>query len=534
LVPATTVSTFALSAAAAWNDTTAGNNIVNQTITLTNDLTAATANLTVLNDMSAANIAALVTPAVTAATGWTATATTTATFQTLQNDGNVSFTLTGSLGSANIPATAVTTTDLSALDAAINSFSASTGITSTVSGGVLTLTDATGADIKLDNFLNSGTGTVSMGGISLTSGAATDSTTVGGTVTFTGPGTTGIVNGGAAGATITTTATPATSPVGMETATTAAADTSGGNNVAAQTLTIVGPNSTQPVEIENNDSAERIAHKVNLETILTGVSAEARTTATISDLQNDGTISFTIQGSNADPLNISATVTSDDLTPLASTLNEKAGITGILATLSGDKKSITLIQAEGHDIKIGDYRHSSDLPTDTITITGNEGEGIALQGDSASTADSTVVGGEVSFYSTGSFNVQSTVEGGLGSIFNSPANVANASELTTIDTVDIGTIAGATEAIKSIDGAISQIDDLRGLLGAIQNRFESTISNLMNVSENLSAARSRILDADIAQETSLMTKNNILQQAGVSILTQANQTPQLALQLLQG
>jgi flagellin len=64
-------------------------------------------------------------------------------------------------------------------------------------------------------------------------------------------------------------------------------------------------------------------------------------------------------------------------------------------------------------------------------------------------------------------------------------------------------------------------------LGAVQNRLESTISNLSNVSENLSAARSRVLDADIAAETSAMTKNNILQQAGVSILAQANQTPQL-------
>ncbi len=90
------------------------------------------------------------------------------------------------------------------------------------------------------------------------------------------------------------------------------------------------------------------------------------------------------------------------------------------------------------------------------------------------------------------------------------------------------------DAIRSIDGALGQIDRIRGDLGALQNRFESTISNLENVSENLSAARSRILDADIAMETSAMTKNNILQQAGVSILTQANTTPQLALQLLQG
>lgn len=73
---------------------------------------------------------------------------------------------------------------------------------------------------------------------------------------------------------------------------------------------------------------------------------------------------------------------------------------------------------------------------------------------------------------------------------------------------------------------------MRGELGAIQNRFENTISNLSNVSENLSSARSRILDADIAQETSNMTKQNILAQAGVSILAQANQSHQLALSLL--
>jgi len=101
-----------------------------------------------------------------------------------------------------------------------------------------------------------------------------------------------------------------------------------------------------------------------------------------------------------------------------------------------------------------------------------------------------------------------------------------------VNTVDITTVAGAATAIMSIDGALGKIDTMRGDLGAVQNRFESTIANLSNVSENLSAARSRILDADIAQETSAMTKNNILQQAGVAILAQANQAPQLALSLL--
>lgn len=104
----------------------------------------------------------------------------------------------------------------------------------------------------------------------------------------------------------------------------------------------------------------------------------------------------------------------------------------------------------------------------------------------------------------------------------------------TIATMTVSTQSKANLAMGVIDAAISDIDVMRGGLGAAQNRMESTIANLNNVAENLSAARSRILDADIAQETAAMTKNNILQQAGVAILSQANQTPQLALSLLQG
>ncbi len=103
-----------------------------------------------------------------------------------------------------------------------------------------------------------------------------------------------------------------------------------------------------------------------------------------------------------------------------------------------------------------------------------------------------------------------------------------------VSAATVSTQVGANVTISAVDAAISNIDTIRGGLGAVQNRFESTIANLTNVSENLSAARSRILDADIAMETSAMTKNNILQQAGVSILAQANQSPQLALSLLGG
>ena len=101
-----------------------------------------------------------------------------------------------------------------------------------------------------------------------------------------------------------------------------------------------------------------------------------------------------------------------------------------------------------------------------------------------------------------------------------------------VGTVDISTVAGASGALTAIDTAISSIGAQRAELGALQNRFQSTIRNLSNVSENLSGARSRIKDTDFASETAELTRNQIIQQASTSVLSQANQRPQSALSLL--
>lgn len=92
----------------------------------------------------------------------------------------------------------------------------------------------------------------------------------------------------------------------------------------------------------------------------------------------------------------------------------------------------------------------------------------------------------------------------------------------------------AAEWIANADDAIGSIDSIRSTLGAVQNRLTSTISNLQNISENISAARSQVTDADYAEETANMTKGQILQQAGVAMLSQTNQLPQTVLSLLQG
>jgi flagellin len=101
-----------------------------------------------------------------------------------------------------------------------------------------------------------------------------------------------------------------------------------------------------------------------------------------------------------------------------------------------------------------------------------------------------------------------------------------------VSTIDIGDGGDTTTAITNIDAALTEINDKRADLGATQNRFESTIRNLSNISENISGARSRIRDTDFATETANLTRNQIIQQASTSILSQANQRPQAALSLL--
>ncbi|MDC9565180.1 MULTISPECIES: flagellin domain-containing protein [unclassified Pseudoalteromonas] len=148
---------------------------------------------------------------------------------------------------------------------------------------------------------------------------------------------------------------------------------------------------------------------------------------------------------------------------------------------------------------------------------------------------------------TTSFGDQQLLNGDLTTVsFQVGANVTANDKITVtladidatalgVNAVDIGDTTGTGDpdaAVGLIDTAIASIDDLRAGLGAVQNRFGHTLSNLANIQENVSASRSRIQDTDFATETAEMTKNQILQQAGTSILSQANQLPQAALSLL--
>ena len=311
----------------------------------------------------------------------------------------------------------------------------------------------------------------------------------------------------------------------------AMSDASSGNFAASQSLTVTG-DGVASVSVAANSTAADIAAAVNKVSDTTGVSATGRTTATISNLSMNGIVSMTLNGET-----VSANVTTTDLSALATAINDKSGATGISAAISDDNTSITLTHSTGEDIDFVNFTHSlASTATSTVVnmrVTGGEGTFVTLQDGTAIDKDSTVVGGNVEFKSNGSFTVASNVAASAGGLFAGVADVSNASSLQTVNVMDISTVTGANNAIDIVDGALAKVDSIRADLGAIQNRFESTISNLNTAVENFSAARSRIQDTDFAAETANLTRAQILQQAGVAMLAQANALPQLVLSLLQ-
>jgi flagellin len=160
---------------------------------------------------------------------------------------------------------------------------------------------------------------------------------------------------------------------------------------------------------------------------------------------------------------------------------------------------------------------------------------------SASGAANGTTGAEIIFQlgQDGVANNQVTVNltaganiGSAGVAISSVAGVAAGGSLSSTGTISVSSQTQASASLIAIDDGLDKISKKRAVFGAVQNRFEAVISNLSVTSENLQAARSRVEDADFATETASLTKNQILQQAGLSILSQANQTSQSALSLL--
>lgn len=325
----------------------------------------------------------------------------------------------------------------------------------------------------------------------------------------------------------TVSAANATADQGTASTTTSAAALPAANTIAAQTLTVSGTLGSTTVAVAAGDSAFTVAASVSNAEASTGVTADASSTATLGTLSADGTVTLTL-GSGGSTQTISASVTTTDLGALATEINKVAGTTGISATTNGGE--LTLTQTEGRDINIENFNHSTASATIVVGSTSLATDPETL---TQGAADSTIVSGTVTFNSSNSFSVSSSIANTAGSILNVAADTAVGSTQQLVSSIDISSQSGAQSAIQIVDSALATVSSIRADLGAVQNRFQSTIANLSATSENIAAARSRIQDADFAAETASLTRNQILQQAGISILAQANALPQQVLGLLQ-
>ncbi|MBA5605549.1 flagellin [Duganella sp. FT3S] len=322
------------------------------------------------------------------------------------------------------------------------------------------------------------------------------------------------------------------------------------NNVTAnETLTFTSGTGTKTdIAVTTGDSAKKIAANVNAQSGTSGVTALATTSATLQGLVTgtDGSVQFQLRGdnsieadANSTAVTISAKIKGGDLSSLAQAINAQSNTTGISASIKSNPttgtKELALVNSSGADIQITNTNGASDDLLTAATMRGydkpaNGSVAAVLATTSAAiggSGSSMTVGGHLDFSSDSGFSLSST---GTTAI----VTAATGSDLQSVAKIDVSTVAGSNAALKTIDSALNAINSNRASLGAIQNRFASTISNLQTTTENLSASRSRIQDTDFAAETANLTRGQILQQAGTAMLAQANSLPNGVLSLLRG
>jgi len=287
----------------------------------------------------------------------------------------------------------------------------------------------------------------------------------------------------------------------------------------AMTITVSGSISRDSFTLASTDTAKSIAQSIN--DLETGVVASAETEVNMT-FAASGAHVITVQSDNATAktisFSLSASTGADSLAAAVDAINDDAGDTGVTAKVNDAGTAVVLTNKSGEDINIGDTTTANN---GAVTV----GTYVLAKDSVANTA---VANGQVTFDSNKSFSVAE------GSSVGSGYGLNISSSLQSVGSMTVDSVENASKALKIADAAIAAIDSQRASFGALQNRFESTIANLMNVSENIAAAKSRIVDADFAQETANLTKSQILQQAGLAMLSQANQVPQAALSLLQG
>ncbi|KXO81975.1 flagellin [Stutzerimonas stutzeri] len=267
-------------------------------------------------------------------------------------------------------------------------------------------------------------------------------------------------------------------------------------------------------------SSKTIADAINSQTSSAGLGV----TASVENKLTLSGFAATAQGETVN-LNINGTTVTvskfngNDLSALKNAINA-AGVSGVTAELDGSAKD-KLILKGSDDISLSIT--DTNAGNASFTVTNQLGTSATV---TEGAANPTIAVGQIKLEGVNEF----AVAGASTEIFGA---ASASSTVDSVASINISTADGAQNAISVIDAALKSIDAQRADLGAVQNRFDNTIANLQNISENVSAARGRIQDTDFAAETANLSKNQILQQAGTAILAQAKQLPQAVLSLLQ-
>ncbi|MDP3577814.1 flagellin [Methyloversatilis sp.] len=320
---------------------------------------------------------------------------------------------------------------------------------------------------------------------------------------------------------------------------TAATGAWGTNGATIDTLAVNGALGSATVTLAANGTAKATADTINLQTANTGVAASARTETELTftaagsyaiNLTSDNTTAETISFS------IAAITGADGLSNAISAINEKSSKTGVIASLNTAGTGIMLTSGTGNDIVVAEAVDGSMAGNIVMTkfapavATGSPasvGSAVTLTGGATNgSVASGIASGYVTLDSDKSFGLNANTS-------SATSTVADAnSTLKKVSALDVTTVIKANDALKTVDSALSFLSGERAKLGALQSRFETAISALQITSENLSASRSRIMDADFAAETAALSRAQILQQAGTAMVAQANQIPQGVLALL--
>jgi flagellin len=319
------------------------------------------------------------------------------------------------------------------------------------------------------------------------------------------------------------------------------------NRLQVQNLTLNTRGQTGVAVLQAGTSARETAARINdaISKKQGLVSARAETYATLALTGTEsGTLDFKINGVSIQSYSKQV---NNDVNDVILAINNTSGATGVVASLYnlvGGGSGILLHASQGEDIKISEMNVSlSSGAVGTVSVQGGYDSGggvfgsigaaVSLTAGGSGASRNTTVGGRVLLSNDVAFSVGHNATGSTGGLFAySPTMLVPCAKGSSVDAIGVMTVSDSTKALDIIDAALGRINLYRGSLGSMQNRLEFTKENLSQSVEALSAARSRMRDADFANEMSDLMKVQVTQKAGMAMLSQANASSRRVLDLL--